>query len=352
MGKMPPPPIRNKAEKPKRDAKWIPLDTKGLSMTKSIPKCQAGCGKEATRDGLTKCNECCDKPRHASTINCVEYQRAVEFVNEMLPDFDAFRTPKYDRCYCVTCHPLHQGDKNEKGNAIVPRGWVELGVALPQSMQGPKGTDEDIWTWDTVYHGTMACRLTDILGHRHIGMPGDVLPDGTILEGLNSAGRSDAVFYTSPTINYAGLQLYATTSLFDWGTGAAQVVLQCKQDRRPGKVQKLQGETMGFEKNGYCDHAVCKWTSLYEGSHGIETTSKDPSRCVPFKVCVRTFDGPGAEGGCKPPDPWNHPQGLETFHSPVDELVDPNGEDKVRCLGPPKAQWFVSPKIFEMKKAW
>ena len=102
--------------------------------------------------------------------------------------------------------------------------------------------------WPTTFHGTKYHLVASILGHSHPGMPGDQLIDGTILEGANAAGRSDAGFYTSPTIRYAGLQMYAAAAEFQYGSKHwGQVVLQCKQAPLPQTADCLKKqETMGF----------------------------------------------------------------------------------------------------------
>lgn len=237
-------------------------------------------------------------------------------------------------------------EKNDRrGNNINPRGWVGLGVAVPKKL-----LEDGVHRWDTVYHGTTANRVCDILGHRHIGMPFDMLPDGVILKGLNSAGRSDTHFYTSPTINYAGLQLYSTAWPYDMGERAGQVVLQCWQNRSGGvaggNVKELQGETMGFQQcfSRRDSKAVCKYIDLYDDTHGIETTSSRPDLCVPYRVMVRTFPGPNSKDGVQPPDRENHCQGLETFHSPVDPPIrDPRMANTFRYAGGQlSGQWYKS----------
>ncbi len=44
---------------------------------------------------------------------------------------------------------------------------------------------------------------------------------------------------------------------------------------------------MGFHQKGAHAHAVCKHSSLYDGT--IEVCSKKPEGCIPQRVLVRTF---------------------------------------------------------------
>jgi hypothetical protein len=194
-------------------------------------------------------------------------------VAEACPEVGPFLLPQKDHCYCLTCHPPSKGSR--ENGYIIPRGWVGLAVAMPA---------QTCFEWDTTFHGTLPERVGDILHHRRIGMPGDVLPNGALLQGSNSAGRNDKVFYTSPTVNYASLQTYATSSLYGEHR-AGQVVLQCKQD--PSTVKQRQAETMGFAQAGAQPHDVCQFTSLFQA--GIEICSDRPEGCVPQRVLVRTF---------------------------------------------------------------
>ena len=73
--------------------------------------------------------------------------------------------------------------------------------------------------------------------------------------------RQDEVFYTSPTVKYAGLKFYAEPQLF-LAAGAdgqkrpmaGSIALQCRQ--KPGSFE-MQGETMGFNRQWVsCAHTA------------------------------------------------------------------------------------------------
>jgi hypothetical protein len=53
-----------------------------------------------------------------------------------------------------------------------------------------------------------------VLQTQELKKPGDKLIDGTTLGSTKCAGRTDSVFYTSPTIKYAGLKFYAEPQPF------------------------------------------------------------------------------------------------------------------------------------------
>eukprot|EP01046_Picozoa_sp_COSAG06_P038739 COSAG06_NODE_4497_length_4202_cov_90.716549_7_plen_199_part_00 len=72
--------------------------------------------------------------------------------------------------------------------------------------------------------GTAGCH--SVLQTQELKKPGDKLIDGTTLGSTKCAGRTDSVFYTSPTIKYAGLKFYAEPQPFyTWVVG--QVTLFC-----------------------------------------------------------------------------------------------------------------------------
>jgi len=196
------------------------------------------------------------------------------------------------------------------------------------------------FSWPCVYHGTKPHVVGSILQTGHVGMPGDMLHDGSLIVSENCATRQDACIYTSPTIGYAGMQLYAAPMEF-WFEGRrfyGQVVLQCRQKLREGDANfKMQPETMGFHHPEYgtddygnigkCvrpEDFVCPHKTL---SQDIEWVSQYPEECIPYRVCVRVFpDG-------QPPDRmFGHAQvddlrahRYETFRSDVDR---PAGEQR------------------------
>jgi len=271
-------------------------------LVERAPLCSE-CQNLATGDGYSHCADHIRVPRQLGNAfesndvmhvnsQCPKYLRALEFL-EML-GLNNFLDRYWDMCYCENCYgkdlPDYVRDKscyseafpdfieNDNGG-LVPRGWQGFGLVVPDRYR-----KQEVFNWPTSFHGTRPELVADILCHGHIGVPGDVLNDGSILTGLNSDGRSDKVIYTSPTAAYAGLQLYAAVCQFS-GSHCGQVVLQCRQEAQ--SVKKKQGETMGYKKKETPEHHVCKHTSLYNSN--IEWLSEHPEKCVPYRVLIRVF---------------------------------------------------------------
>lgn len=185
----------------------------------------------------------------------------------------------HDRCYCPDCYPSQYPDviKNDGPREyVVPRGWVRFGLQVPAQAHV-----NDVWQrWCVSYHGLNAKVAPIVVRQGDLLFPGDTLPDGTILDSVNCAGRRDKCTYTSPTIRYSGLAFYANPEHTTEGR-KFQVVLQCRQE--PGTFD-VQAETMKFRtrwnKTDLCPHV--KWTE-------IEWVSKRRKTIVPYGLLIRTF---------------------------------------------------------------
>jgi hypothetical protein len=208
-----------------------------------------------------------------------------------------------------------------ESDPITERGWVAFSLALPKAKMSD---DHGMWKLPMTFHGTTPQRLLSILRAGHIGMPGDLLPDGSLLTAKNSAETQNLWMVTSKSLNYAGLQLYATPQPWDYGEKAGQVVLQCRQDLGPGKLCNVGKETMGFQEQGFPARGIDPNFDIYDSTSGVEIFSNKPELCVPYRVLVRTFDRD------EPPDKTRHPQGLETFRSPKDPIAETFRKDGSR----------------------
>jgi hypothetical protein len=188
---------------------------------------------------------------------------------------------------------------------VVPRGWVRVGLKTPPRMASKK---LDVWNkWSVSFHGVKSVAvLESILDHGGLMKPGDVLLDGTTLTSTKCAGRQDQVFYTSPTIKYAGLRFYAEQVWGEGGSMRASIAVQCRQ--MPGTFAS-QGETMGFTRS-MPGHLAQNCPHVDLGR--IEWTSENMPGAIPYGVLVRTWpagkdpsfeaysspvDGPGADDG-------------------------------------------------------
>jgi hypothetical protein len=60
---------------------------------------------------------------------------------------------RYDRCYCLQCHPASGRDTYQTAGEtyVIPRGWARFGL----SVDSVKADRENLWkTWIVTYHGT------------------------------------------------------------------------------------------------------------------------------------------------------------------------------------------------------
>jgi len=126
-------------------------------------------------------------------------------------------------------------------------------------------------------------------------MPGDELPDGTMLKSERCGGRQDKCVYTSPTVRYAGLRFYATPRrVFPQSTLMSQIVLQCRH--QPGTF-RIQRETMRFSRG---KQIVCPHVSNGE----VEWVTTRRQTVVVYGILVRTYllQEPPEEGFVSPVD--------------------------------------------------
>mmetsp|Transcript_7861 Transcript_7861/g.16770 ORF Transcript_7861/g.16770 Transcript_7861/m.16770 type:complete len:324 (-) Transcript_7861:369-1340(-) len=203
----------------------------------------------------------------------------------------AFFDSTYDRCYCAVCYKAEWPDTTETDGPfpyVIPRGWVRFGLKLP--VRAEAMGREFFRDWSVSFHGAAAGVCKQILESGMMAIPGDRLLSGSVLQSGRCAGRQDRVFYTSPSVCYAGLRFYATPTRFVDAAGRAmlgQAVLQCRQ--KAGSFSK-QAETMGFGTR-WPDHEVCRHTPADE----VERLSDCRSSIVPYGLLVRVWPADGPE---------------------------------------------------------
>jgi hypothetical protein len=179
---------------------------------------------------------------------------------------------------------------------VVPRGWVRFGLNVPGRAAVLKIFQE----WPVSFHGVKSeTVLKSMLDSGGMLKPGDKLLDGTVLRSSKCAGRQDRVFYTSPSIRYAGLKFYAEPQGWRRGTMRASLALQCRQ--KPGSFT-TQGETMSFERTwpGRLAH-TCPHVDLCQ----IEWLSDANVATIPYGLLVRVW-------------PTNADPDDEAYTSPID----------------------------------
>jgi hypothetical protein len=248
------------------------------------------------RHSYTKYNGSCaiepeQETPEESWGSCSTFLSALEFLDQMQSakppfDFHHYLDAAYNKCYCAKCYHPDWADTVVQENAelkdypyIIPRGWSRVGLQVPSRAKA----EDAFGKWCISFHGTFPIALKSILRQADLCIPGDKLMDGTLLKSKNCAGRQDKVYYTSPTIKYAGLQMYAAPTPFTDKRGremACQVVLQCKQ--KPASFQK-RGETMRFDKwPGYtiCEHIDRDEVEWYSDRRGC---------IIPYGILLRVF---------------------------------------------------------------
>ena len=190
----------------------------------------------------------CSSGERPKPITCGYFDECREFVKHLhwSPNFFA---PVHDHCYCRKCYSKEEANILNVAGAdyIVPRDWAGFGLGVD-----PHRTD-NLWeSYVIVYHGTTPLAAQSILDHRQFLLPGDHLIDGTRLEIRKGHIPGKVYIYTSPSIAYAGLDVYSPRILFhSLKTGIlyrAQIVLQARQ--KPGTF-RVQGETIGWERSTY-----------------------------------------------------------------------------------------------------
>jgi hypothetical protein len=230
-----------------------------------------------------------------ASCGCPVEARAREYA-ATLGIADAYFDRRFDRCYCDRCYPAAWPDtiSNEGPTPyVVPRGWFRFGLALPPKAKALNIFDK----WSVSFHGTKSpLVLQSGLDCGQLMKAGDTLLDGTILRSAKCAGRQDKVFYTSPTIKYAGLKFYAEPQPFGSRDQSASIALQCRQ--KPGSF-KTQGETMGFGR--WPGHLERECPHVDLGT--LEWMSAINVAAIPYGLLIRTF-GADDEGYRSPVD-WD-----------------------------------------------
>jgi hypothetical protein len=179
-----------------------------------------------------------------------------ELCEEFLPNLqvDEFLDRRHDLCFCPKCYPKELPDIAMAGGHkfVIPRGWLRLGVEV---MQG-KAKANRIWdTWNVAFHGLSIPSLRTSFTHGQMLLPGDKLLDNSRLGVRKGHIPARKFFYSSPTVKYCKLHMYATPSTWTSKDGikyTVQVALQVRQ--KPGTYSK-QRESV-FALRELCKH-IC-----------------------------------------------------------------------------------------------
>ena len=100
----------------------------------------------------------------------------------------------------------------------VPKGWCGFGLMLP-----PRALSKDLAVfdkWAVSFHGCPIGNVARILDEGMLMRPGDTLHDGRALGNRATVGSHDRMgVYTSPSIKYAELDIYAEPRKWRGGDG-------------------------------------------------------------------------------------------------------------------------------------
>jgi len=231
----------------------------------------------------------------ASFAHCPVFKQAMEAKEALGLDSNHWNL-EHDRCYCLNCYQSVYPDTYDNDGPtpyVVPRGWVRFGLPAPPCLE----SDNRWKKWSVSFHGATCDTVKSILGRGNfIAMPGDELPNGKTLRSTNSAGRQDPFIYTSPTVRYAGLKLYARPYQVAETQLMCQFVLQCKQE--PATFDQL-AETMGFRKK-WGQQQLCPHVPITE----IEWKTSKRQTVMPYGLLIRTYpvSDPPKEGFLSPAD--------------------------------------------------
>ncbi len=137
---------------------------------------------------------------------------------------EAFFDSEHDRCYCCACYKAEWPDTiktDGPSSYVIPRGWVRFGLKL-QPRAEALGS-KFFQNWSVSFHGAAAVVCAQIMRSGMMLIPGDRLLDGSVLRSGRCAGRQDKVYYTSPSVCYAGLGFYAAPTPFVDARGRAML---------------------------------------------------------------------------------------------------------------------------------
>ncbi|KAI8506531.1 hypothetical protein Bbelb_159580 [Branchiostoma belcheri] len=232
--------------------------------------------KEAPPPPPTPKTEASPPPKKA--IIC-DYWLACERFKNTLGIGDTSLSPDHDKCYCETCR-RGRGDEESyfRGNPqklyARPFGWSRFGLSVNPAFADKK---LKVFTdWHRAYHGTRASSVKQILQtSSQLLMPGDVTMGGDKLGPGKGKGFDSVQVFVSPSIKYAGQDLYAEPIRFqdkrDGKTYTARVAFQLCV--RPGSYQVMQ-ETLGFsDKNVTVDplfnNKELEWFTKERGVHAL-----------------------------------------------------------------------------------
>ncbi|XP_078583959.1 neuralized-like protein 4 [Branchiostoma floridae x Branchiostoma japonicum] len=224
----------------------------------------------------------------APTGNICDYWLACRRFKDSLQIEDSYFNPDEDKCFCKKCHK-DRGDRgsylrgNPKKRYALPVGWCRFGLRVPATF----GDSElNVFSnWHRAYHGTKQETVKKILqGSSILLIPGDVAMGGYELPirtgHLTPENQPDWLdtiqVFVSPSIVYAGHDLYATTKRFHDVTHSRKVYkarVAFQLCIRPSSY-KVGPETVGAKKRKETIDPLFKneeleWSTRERGGHAL-----------------------------------------------------------------------------------
>ena len=177
--------------------------------------------------------------RRSSGVKCRAFEDAADFLDTLRLDAGFFDRA-HDRCFCAQCHegqPTTLIRGLDDWPYVVPTGWYRFGLQVNETFAKHHRVFDN---WCVAYHGTTRRAIESVLAHQQLLMANDTLLDGTRLPIREGHADEQFFIFTSPSVRYASLAIYASPVEFRPGL-FAQVVFQVRQ--RPGSFE-VQGETV------------------------------------------------------------------------------------------------------------
>ena len=220
---------------------------------------------------------------------CEYKRRCREFLDSLKLDSVYFNA-EHDRCYCPVCAAaVSMPDVLERDKAHgcpyeVPKGWCGFGLEVPKRAFSKELAVFEKWA--VSFHGCPSGNVGRILQEGMLMRPGDTLHDGRALGNRATVGSHDRMgVYTSPSIKYAELNIYAQPRKWRGGDGrqhTVRTVMQCRQNMAIKWPElRVEGETIGWQQR----FGEAQFSQHFTNDE-IERFTKATNSVIPYRVLV------------------------------------------------------------------
>ena len=220
---------------------------------------------------------------------CEYKRRCREFLDSLELD-PVYLNAEHDRCYCPACAAavsmpdVLEQDKAHGSPYEVPKGWCGFGLEVPKRAFSKELAV--FQKWAVSFHGCPSGNVGRILQEGMLMRPGDTLHDGRALGNRATVGSHDRMgVYTSPSIKYAELDIYAQPRKWRGGDGrqhTVRTVLQCRQNMAIQWPElRVEGETIGWKER----YGEAQFSQHFTNDE-IERFTKATNSVIPYRVLV------------------------------------------------------------------